>query len=225
MKTHLTALFAALALSIGATQTIAQQYNPGLLYDSSSNLLGAGVTPWITDVDSQGNPIPVAARQFPHGDAILIAPRVLDFAGQPRQWPTNTTFQMFYQSGGGMTVSNLFWTNSNPVVFPVYHTVYGSSAHVVDTGRVAVTWTALQDFGLTPYTCWIAAYGPSGQISQPIKFTMNMQQSPGFGAAVATQPVSWQGWISNQVYAATASNNYLRVYPTNGVWKFLLPGE
>ena len=274
---HIESRFAAAVASIAAVLALSTasaahaQYDPGPLYDASGNLLGAGVTPWISDVDSSGNPIPIGGRQFAHFDTIFIAPRVLDYYGKPRAWPTNTAFTMFYQSGGGMTTSNLVWTNSNAVTFPVYHTVYTTgttgvvytavtnvvttwttnrylystngvitnfvvvtytttnatvnsftnfvSARIaqqcIDTGRVAVVFAAMQDFGLTPYTCWIAAYGPGGTMSQPVKFTINMVQSPGFGAAIATQPLNWQTWVSNAVYAAATGAWYSVGNPSN----------
>ena len=189
-----------------------QPYDPGILYDSSTNQIGAGATTWIFDFDSSGRNLDFSDKQIAHGDTVVIAPRILDSFGHPRNWPTNTQFALCYQSGVNMTKSNMWWMDTNPNTFPVYKT-----GGIIDTGRVAVIFNATNDFGFATYNCFILAYGTAGVLSQPGKFTLNMLNSPGLDASIAPMPIYWTTLVSNIVNGAVSqiASNYTRV-TTNG---------
>ena len=202
MKHPLLRILAAVETSVFLTACAsAQNYYtpPASLYNSTGACITAGVTPWLFDVDSSGAMIGQNAKQVAHGDTIIIAPRVLDVNGTPRSWPTNTQFALLYQSGSGMAQSNMWWLDTAPATYPVYGNIGN-----VDTGRVALAWGATNDFGLGAYSCYLLAYGASGQISQPSRFTMNMLNAPGLNSAVAPQPLYWSQLVSNMVNSAVS---------------------
>ena len=223
MKNTLHSFLAVVAISVVSTASALAQSTytpPSFLLDGNSNVITAGVTPWIFDVDSSGKLIGGDVKQIAHGDTVIIAPRILDPQGQPRAWPTNMNFVLMYQSGSGMTQSNLWWKNCNPVAFPVYRTIQQTSGtgpvytvsnvNVVDTGRVAFAWTWSNDFSLSSYTCIMAAYGNStflgATISQPAKWQMNMMGAPALNGAIATNPVDWMTFLSNTIYSITSQS-------------------
>lgn len=172
---------------------------PSYLLDSGNTVISSGVTLWPFDVDSSGQIIGQSSKQVAHGDTIIIAPRVLDPNGVPRQWPTNTHFTMFYQSGAGMAISNLWWLNTSTNYFPVYR-----SSGIIDTGRVAIVFNATNDYGFATYNCYIAAYGDSGKISQAVRCRLDMLNAPGLNAAIATDPVMFDVFLSNTIYSITS---------------------
>ena len=142
-----TTIFLIGAPATASAQTIYQP--PSYLKTSNGAVIYSGVTPWIFDIDSSGQVLGQSSKQMAHGDTVLICPRVLDPQGYPRPWPTNTAFAMFYQSGSGMVMSNLWWLNTSTNYFPVYHDVQQTASvptiyNVVNSNlTVAVTTTYL----------------------------------------------------------------------------------
>ena len=214
MKLHRIATVLATLFICAFAHAQNQPYDPGVLYDSNTNQIGAGAPTWIFDLDSSGRLIDYSDKQIASGDTLVVAPRILDSFGHPRNWPTNTQFALCYQSGVNMTKSNMWWMDTNLSTFPVYKT-----GGIIDTGRVAMIFNATNYFGASSYNCFVVAYVTAGLLSQPGKFTLNVLNAPGLDSSIAPQPIYWTTLVSNIVNSAVSqiASNYTRV-TTNGAF-------
>ena len=126
------------------------------------------------------------------------------------QWWTNSavTFPVWHDVAATVSTGAVYWAVTNATTFTYSNSViiatntvcttnqftntvqYATTVRCVDTGRVAIAWTKTNDYGRTAYDCWLLAQTPAGaNISQPVRFRMEMLVSPGYLAADAPIPV------------------------------------
>ena len=161
-----------------------------LFYQSGAGMVSSNLWWW----DTSTNYFPV----YHDVQQTESVPTVYNVVNRNLTVAVTTTYQ--YNTNGVATNSVVTYTTNSTTTSSTTTNYVRTvqTVSVVDTGRVAIAFSATNDFGFAMYSGYIV--GVSGAtVSQPVRFQLNCLPSPTFNASVAPTPFNWIGTFSTSL--------------------------